>query len=63
MIYKEGVDGTGIRAGFIGEIGVSARFTSEEEKVLRGAARAQTPHSCPADDSSAGLGTPRPSGP
>jgi phosphotriesterase-related protein len=39
---KEGVDGTGIRAGFIGEIGVSARFTSEEEKVLRGAARAQT---------------------
>src|SRR6202045_3986672 len=39
---KEDVDGTGIRAGFIGEIGVSARFTSEEEKVLRGAARAQT---------------------
>src|SRR5260370_39432129 len=39
---KEGVDGTGIRAGFIGEIGVSARFTPEEEKVLRGAARAQT---------------------
>ena len=32
---KEGVDGTGIRAGFIGEIGVSARFTPEEEKVLR----------------------------
>src|SRR3984893_12979009 len=39
---KEDVDGTGIRAGFIGEIGVSARFTQEEEKVLRGAARAQT---------------------
>jgi phosphotriesterase-related protein len=39
---KEGVDETEIRAGFIGEIGVSARFTSEEEKVLRGAARAQT---------------------
>ncbi len=38
---KDGVDGTGIRAGFIGEIGVSARFTPEEEKVLRGAARAQ----------------------
>jgi phosphotriesterase-related protein len=36
-----GVDDTGIRAGFIGEIGVSARFTPEEEKVLRGAARAQ----------------------
>jgi len=39
---KEGVDGTRLRAGFIGEIGVSARFTPEEEKVLRGAARAQT---------------------
>jgi phosphotriesterase-related protein len=37
----EGVDETGVRAGFIGEIGVSARFTPEEEKVLRGAARAQ----------------------
>jgi phosphotriesterase-related protein len=38
----EGVDGSGIRAGFIGEIGISAQFTPEEEKVLRGAARAQT---------------------
>jgi phosphotriesterase-related protein len=38
---QEGVDGTRIRAGFIGEIGVSARFTPEEEKVLRGSARAQ----------------------
>lgn len=38
---KLGIDETGIRAGFIGEIGVSARFTPEEEKVLRGAARAQ----------------------
>ena len=37
----KGVDDTGICAGFIGEIGVSARFTPEEEKVLRGAARAQ----------------------
>lgn len=37
----EGVDETGLRAGFIGEIGISARFTAEEEKVLRGAARAQ----------------------
>ena len=32
----------GIKAGIIGEIGVSADFTSEEEKVLRGAARAQS---------------------
>jgi phosphotriesterase-related protein len=31
----------GIRAGIIGEIGVSAAFTPEEQKVLRGAARAQ----------------------
>lgn len=36
----EGVAGTGIRAGIIGEIGVSKDFTAEEEKVLRGAARA-----------------------
>jgi phosphotriesterase-related protein len=36
---KEGVDG--VRAGIIGEIGISKDFTPEEEKVLRGAARAQ----------------------
>ncbi|TDL78351.1 phosphotriesterase [Palleronia sediminis] len=36
----EGVDGTGIRIGLIGEIGVSADFTPAERKVLRGAARA-----------------------
>ncbi|GLW99252.1 phosphotriesterase-related protein [Microtetraspora sp. NBRC 16547] len=35
----EGVGG--VRAGVIGEIGVSPDFTAEEEKVLRGAARAQ----------------------
>ena len=35
----EGVDG--VRAGIIGEIGISKDFTPEEEKVLRGAARAQ----------------------
>lgn len=35
----EGV--AGVRAGVIGEIGVSPDFTAEEEKVLRGAARAQ----------------------
>jgi len=38
---QEGVDGTGVQSGFIGEIGVGARFTAEEEKSLRGAARAQ----------------------
>jgi phosphotriesterase-related protein len=36
----EGVDGSGVRIGLIGEIGVSAEFTAHEEKSLRGAARA-----------------------
>lgn len=36
-----GVDGTDARIGLIGEIGVSADFSPEEEKSLRGAARAQ----------------------
>ncbi len=31
----------GVRAGIIGEIGISAGFTPEEQRVLRGAARAQ----------------------
>jgi len=35
-----GVDGTGIRAGIIGEIGMTT-ITAREEKVLRAAARAQ----------------------
>ena len=37
----EGVDGTGVKIGLIGEIGVSGDFTADEEKSLRGAARAQ----------------------
>ena len=37
----DGVDGTDARIGLIGEIGVSGDFTAEEEKSLRGAARAQ----------------------
>lgn len=37
----EGVEGTNIRAGYIGEIGVSKNFTPQEEKVLRASARAQ----------------------
>ena len=36
----KGIDGSGIRAGIIGEIGISS-MTSSEEKVLRAAARAQ----------------------
>lgn len=38
---RDGVEGTGVRIGLIGEIGVSSDFTPEEEKSLRGAARAQ----------------------
>jgi phosphotriesterase-related protein len=37
----EGADDTNIRAGYIGEIGVSPNFSVQEEKVLRAAARAQ----------------------
>ncbi|MHC1551455.1 phosphotriesterase family protein [Phyllobacterium sp. K27] len=37
----QGVDGTDVRIGLIGEIGVSSDFTAEEEKSLRGAAQAQ----------------------
>ncbi len=37
----EGVGGSGVRIGLIGEIGVSGDFTGEEEKSLRGAAQAQ----------------------
>lgn len=37
----EGVDGTNVKIGLIGEIGVSSDFTAEEEKSLRGAAQAQ----------------------
>lgn len=43
-IVREAVDGvgdTGVRIGLIGEIGVSSDFTPDEEKSLRGAARAQ----------------------
>jgi phosphotriesterase-related protein len=38
----DGADGTGIRAGIIGEIGAHAGYlTAQEERVLRAAARAQ----------------------
>jgi phosphotriesterase-related protein len=38
----QGVDGTGIRAGVIGEIGAHGSYlTAQEERVLRAAARAQ----------------------
>jgi phosphotriesterase-related protein len=38
----EGVGNTGVKIGLIGEIGVSGDFTPDEEKSLRGAARAQS---------------------
>lgn len=38
---RDGIDGSGVRPGFIGEIGVSPDFTANEEKCLRAAARAQ----------------------
>lgn len=37
----DGVGGSGVRIGLIGEIGISSDFTAEEEKSLRGAAQAQ----------------------
>jgi phosphotriesterase-related protein len=37
----QGVDGSDVKIGLIGEIGVSSDFTPEEEKSLRGAAQAQ----------------------
>lgn len=37
----EGVDGTGIRAGVIGEVGLSWPIHPDEERVLRAAVRAQ----------------------
>jgi phosphotriesterase-related protein len=37
----EGIDGTGVRAGIIGEIGCERAFTAAEEKSFRAAARAQ----------------------
>jgi phosphotriesterase-related protein len=37
----QGVDGSDVKIGLIGEIGVSSDFTAEEEKSLRGAAQAQ----------------------
>ncbi|MBW7884456.1 MAG: phosphotriesterase [Caldilineaceae bacterium] len=36
----EGIPGTNVKAGIIGEIGVGIEFTPEEKKILRGAARA-----------------------
>lgn len=37
----QGVGASGVKIGLIGEIGISGDFTTDEEKSLRGAARAQ----------------------
>lgn len=42
-----GVDGTGVRAGLIGEIGTSSPVTENEEKSLRASARAQAETGAP----------------
>ena len=39
--FRDGVGGTGIRPGLIGEVGCSWPLTDNEEKVLRASARAQ----------------------
>ena len=45
--FKEGVDGTGVRPGFIGEIGTERyHITPAEERVFRAAARAQREIGC-----------------
>ncbi len=38
-----GVDGTGVRAGFIGEIGTTWPWTDNEKKVVRASARPGPP--------------------
>ncbi len=43
----EGADGTGIRSGIIGEIGLSYPVHPDEEKVLRAAAKAQVETGAP----------------
>lgn len=39
--FQHGADGTDIRPGLLGEIGISSDFTDDEERCLRAAARAQ----------------------
>ena len=53
----EGIDGTGICAGVIGEIGCSAHLTPNEEKVLAAAAKAQSQTNAPLTQHSADFDT------
>ncbi|WP_380676210.1 phosphotriesterase family protein [Salinigranum sp. GCM10025319] len=44
---RSGIDATDVRAGVIGEIGLSGHIHDDEERVLRGAARAATETGAP----------------
>jgi phosphotriesterase-related protein len=44
---RSGIDGTDVRAGVIGEIGLSGHIHDDEERVLRGAARAASETGAP----------------
>lgn len=44
---RDGIDGTGVRAGVIGEIGLSGHIHDDEERVLRGAAQAASETGAP----------------
>lgn len=43
----DGVDGSGVRPGILGEVGISTDFTDSEERCLRAAARAQVASGLP----------------
>lgn len=54
----EGIPGTGVRAGVIGEIGVDNDFTAEEAKNLRGASRASRRTGVPLSIHTSGASAP-----
>jgi phosphotriesterase-related protein len=54
----EGVPGTGVRAGVIGEIGIDKDFTDEEQRNLRAACRASRRTRVPLSIHTAGVSAP-----
>ncbi len=42
-----GIDGSNVRSGLMGELGVSIKMTQDEEKILRAASRANLETGCP----------------
>ena len=42
-----GIDGSGVKSGLLGELGVSIKMTQEEENILRAASRASLGTGCP----------------